>query len=71
MRAKNHFHDASMGAAKKMKTKTREIESVQRHAIKAWHATEIRHREALLTVVRTRREMAELERIISGPKEAA
>ena len=54
------------GRRKDMNTASKEFEAVTRRAIKAWHTTERKHREALQTVVRTRREMAELERIIRG-----
>ena len=47
-------------------TEKREIEAVQRRAIRAWHTTEAKHREALQIVVKTTREMVELERIICG-----
>jgi hypothetical protein len=47
-------------------TTDKELEAVTRRAIKAWHVTEKKHRQALEIAVKTQRQMTELERIIRG-----
>jgi len=54
-----------------MEETTKETLSVRRAAAKAWHAVERKHRQAVETALKTKRELEELERIIHGDQQAA